>query len=209
MAIDTFLIYAIILYLPGIIWGFADLYFGHDRNMKMLVLLFKVHVFGIITYTLTIDSINLTGMLFNFDTNLQNPLFKFGNDFKPEDYENEIRLAFFASLLFSLVWIYGIKHETLRVFLIKIKAIDIVPRTGIVSMAVSLGQSQEERVRIRDFICNRAYSGTIIAYSEEKGIIEVVLKDVEICDIDGNHLGKATHYCISREAKNFDMEILN
>ena len=209
MEIDTLLIYTIILYLPGIIWGFADFYFGHNQDMKMLVLLFKVHVFGIITYTLMVDGLNIIGMLFNFDVDLQNPLFKFGNDFKPEDYEIEIRLAFFASLLFSVMWIYSIKYKVFRLFLMKIKAVSVVPRTGIVGMAVGLGQSQEERVRIRDFLNNRAYSGTIVAYSEENRIIEVVLKDVEICDIDGNHIGKAPHYCISREAKNFDMEVLN
>ena len=156
-----------------------------------------------------IDGINIVGNLFNIGISLENPLFKFGSNFKPENYEVEIRLAFFASLLFSLIWIYSLKLKVFRILLIKIKAISVVPRTGIVSIAISLGQRNILRVRIRDFDYNRAYSGTIIAHSEEQGIIEIVLKDVEICDIDGNHIGNATRYCISRPANNFDMEVLH
>ena len=208
MPIDTFFIYTIILYLPGIIWGFADLYFGRDRNMKMLVLLFKVHVFGIITYTLTIDSINLAGMLFNFNTTLQNPLFKFGTDFKPEYYENEIRLAFFTSLIFSLIWIYNIKYKVLWKVLTKINALEPEPITDIISMMIRTNELGIRRIRYHDLENNRTYTGIIDGSDEKNQILTVILSQVKIYDSGGNCIDEATKYSISRKIGNFDIQLL-
>ena len=209
MEIDTLLIYTVILYLPGIIWGFADLYFGADRNMKMLVLLFKVHVFGIITYTLMVAVVNSFTMLFNIDFSVQNPILKFGNEFKPENYEIEIRLAFVTSLIFSLMWIFAIRFNLIRNFLNKIGAIENVPKSGVFNIAMASGQLNQRLVRIFDFENNRKFIGKILAYSELNGIIEVFLEKVTIYNDNEENIGSAEQYFISCKAGKFHIEVLN
>ena len=92
--------------------------------------------------------------------------------------------------------------------LYQIGTIESAHPISILTLAFECPPNSKLVIRIRDFESGRSYKGELDSFNESQGAITLLLKDVEICNIDGNILGKANQYVYSRTTQSFEFEII-
>ena len=208
MDIDNFLFNLAMIFIPGIMWALADRRLGYEQNPPIFVLILKIFLFGSLTYVPLII-LEYFGWLPDISEFVKESvhIFTGGSEEVPKKYELLV-FSIPTSAVLTVIWLFLGKINAFTRFLINIGAIKSARQVSLISAALECPSDSTLIVRIWDFENDRSLKGELDGFDEFQDVISLILKKVEICDIDGNVLNKVNHYIFSRPIKNFEFEII-
>ena len=196
------------IFLPGIMWALADRRGGFEKNPPTIILVLKIFMFGSFTYGLLI-TLSFFGWLPDISEFVKEAVLILTEDSKdvPKEYELLV-FSIPTSAILTLIWLYLVNIKAFSWLLFKIGVIKSAHQFSLIYAALDCSPNIILMIRIRDFESGRSYKGELDSFDESQGAIKLILNDVEICNIDGNILGKAEQYVYSRSTQNFEFEII-
>ena len=208
MTVTDFLVYVSIIFLPGIIWALSDRSLGNEKNPPAIVLVLKILLFGAFTYGVIV-TLRYLGWLPDISKFVQEAaLILTGEEEEvPPEYELLV-LSIPVSVVLTLIWLYLLEIDTFTKLLAKIHVIKRTKLVSFISGALDCPPNCVLLIRIWDYKNNRSYKGELQAYEELVDTMKVLLKEVEICDINGNVLINTEKFMYSCETKNFQFDVL-
>ncbi len=208
MTVTDFLVYVSIIFLPGIIWALSDRSLGNEKNPPAIVLVLKILLFGAFTYGVIV-TLRYLGWLPDISKFVQEAaLILTGEEEEvPPEYELLI-LSLPVSVILTLIWLYLVEIKAFKKFLAKIRVVKRTKLVSFISGALDCPSNCVLLIRIWDFKNDRSYKGVLQAFEELGDIVKVLLKEVEICEINGNVLINTEKFMYTCETKNFQFDII-
>ena len=196
------------IFLPGIMWALADRRWGYEQNPPVVVLLFKILLFGSVTYGFVV-TLKILGWLPDISEFIKEAVFILTGESEVDTRKYELLVySIPVSAVLTAIWLFLVKIDAFSRSLHEIGAIKIDQRTNVISEALKCPSNLMLLIRVCDFENGRFYKGELKSFEILHGEICLILNKVEICGIDGNVLGKAEQYIYSRLTKNFEFEII-
>ena len=208
MTVTDFLVYVSIIFLPGIIWALADRSLGNEKNPPAIVLLLKILLFGAITYGVLII-LRYFGWLPDISKFVQEAAFILTGEKEevPPEYELLV-LSIPTSVVLTLIWLNLVEIDAFKKLLAKIHIIKSAKLVSFISGALDCPPNCVLLIRIWDYKNDRSYKGELQAFEESPDFIQILLKEVEICDIKGNVLINTEKFMYTCETKHFQFDII-
>ena len=196
------------IFIPGIMWALADRRWGYEQNPPVIVLIFRIILFGSLTYVPLII-LEYFGWLPDISEFVEEAvhIFTGSSSGVPRKYELLV-FSIPTSAVLTVIWLFLVEVDSFTRLLIKIGAIESTREVSLISAALECPPDSALIIRIWDLENGRSLKGVLDSFDEFQDVISLILKEVEICDIDGNVLSKVSHYIISRPTKNFEFEII-
>ena len=196
------------IFLPGIMWALADRRWGYEQNPPVVVLLFKILLFGSVTYGFVV-TLKILGWLPDISEFIKEAVFILTGESEVDTRKYELLVySIPVSAVLTTIWLFLVKIDAFTRGLLKIGAIKIDQQISLIYSALECSPNSILIIRIWDFENGRSYNGELESFEILHGEICLILNKVKICGIDGNVLGKAEQYIYSRLTKNFEFEII-
>jgi hypothetical protein len=198
---DLFFLQLIVIFVPGIIWERIDAEYGRSRATAQWDILRRTFVFGLASYLITYLVLWCLGSNFK--------LFDFKKDatFLDAAAFREIAYASGVALICSIFWLYITNQKIITRVLQRIGATKRYGDEDIWDFVFNSGRAEVEYVHLRDFDKKITYAGWVESWSESEKQRELVLKDVQVFDFEGNMLFETPRVYIARKADNIDIEL--
>lgn len=202
MTPSPFLLQLAILFLPGVIWAHLDSKFATKGAPSQLEFLARALVFGLVSYATTY----LLFWLFRYP-------FEF-IDLEEIDSATVITRAVVSQIvaatavgfILSVVWMYGVRFKWLTRLLQWIGATRTYGDEDVWDYTLNSRSAVSEYVHYRDFDNEIVYAGWVLVFSETGKLRELVLRDAQIFDFDGNLLFEQPRVYIARKAEGMHLE---
>ena len=196
------------IFLPGIMWALADRRWGYEQNPPVVVLLFKILLFGSVTYGFVV-TLKILGWLPDISEFIKEAVFILTGESEVDTRKYELLVySIPVSAVLTTIWLFLVKIDAFSRSLHEIGAIKIDQQMSLLSDALKYPPNHVMILRILDFKNGRSYKGELESFKETNGVISVILNNIEICDINGNIQSNAKQYVYSRSIKNFEFEIV-
>jgi hypothetical protein len=109
-------------------------------------------------------------------------------------------------LILAILWLYGATYKIGTRFLQKIGATKTFGDEDVWDFTFNSSVAAVEYVHFRDFANQIVYAGWVREYSETDKLRELVLRDAEIYDFDGNKLFETPLVYFARNPENIHIE---
>lgn len=197
---DIFFFQLIVIFTPGIIWERIDAAYGHNRSTAQWDILRRTFIFGLISYVVMFAIFSLCGIPFE--------IFKIQKDatFLDTSAFKEIFVASFIAVLCAVLWLYQSNYKWITRFFQKINATNRYGDEDVWDYTFNSPRAEVEYVHLRDFDKKITYAGWVEIFSETEKLRELVLRDVQVYDFDGQMLFETARVYIARERGNIDLE---
>ena len=196
------------IFLPGIMWALADRRWGYEQNPPVVVLLFKILLFGSVTYGFVV-TLKILGWLPDISEFIKEAVFILTGESEVDTRKYELLVySIPVSAVLTTIWLFLVKIDAFSWSLYKFKVIEIDQQMSLISESLKNPPNQVMILRILDFENGQSYKGELESFEILHGEICLILNKVEICGINGDVLGKAEQYVYSRSTKNFEFEIV-
>jgi hypothetical protein len=141
-------------------------------------------------------------------TNLNFRVFKFEKDVEFIDSPG-IKLIFYASLvsvICALAWLYISNYKLLTRLIQLIAATKRYGDEDVWDFTFNSGRPEAEYIHLRDFEKKITYAGWVEAFSETEKQRELRLRNVIVCNFEGQVLFETPRVYLARKMDNIDME---
>ena len=196
----TLLIFAIV-FLPGLIWALVDQAFARKREATELQLIVRAFLFGLAAYEITYLIYVLFEVRFDHaavDTQTGRV------DFPA--FVDELLAGVAVSILMSVLWLY---MHTYKIVVRLLQIMRATKRFGDEDVWEFIFNSRDaavEYVNFRDFEKRFVCSGYVRAFSETSGLRELLLRDAQVHDFDGNLMYGMPQIYLARGVDNIHIE---
>ena len=190
-----------LVFLPGIVWALVDLRFGARREFSQFAFTLNVLLFGFISYSIMAAFGHVIGLAISVPV--------ISADAKTLDMTPlfwQIGLAMLVALLCSFAWVAASTHKLLSRFLRWIKVTKRYGDEDVWDFVFNSGDPMSEYVNVRDFEKKIVYSGYVSGFSESGKLRELILRDVQVYDLDGQLLYPMPNIYLSRAAEDMHIE---
>jgi hypothetical protein len=200
--LDPFLLQLAILFLPGLIWARLDARYALKAKPSEVEFLLRAFLFGITAYAVTF----LVFRGFGRDFRLFDP-----GDAAPKLLGDaaavrEILAATAIGLGLALLWIYAATYKWLTRFLQFIRATKSYGDEDVWDFTLNSGRVEVEYVNLRDFENKLVYAGWVDTFSDTDKLRELVLRDVEVFNFEGEKLFQVPRIYLARPSDSIHME---
>lgn len=191
-----------IIFLPGIVWATIDDQYASPVRAPQSQLLISAFLFGVFSYVVVYFIYFCFGWRFDFFTladvdsapvNLS-PLF------------DEIAAATFMAVPLATVWLYVRNYKILARIFHRIKATHKYGDEDVWHFLFNV-RPQSDYVNLRDFEKKLVYSGYVVAFSESGMLREILLREAQIYDFEGQLLFEMPHLYLARKPDDIHMEL--
>lgn len=201
---DIFFFQLIVIFTPGIVWERIDAQYGHNRSSQQWDTLRRTFIFGLFSYVITYCVYWL--LSFVWDVNFH--IFDFNKDkpFLDVAAVKEIVVASIVATVCAVIWLYLTNYKVITRLFQKAKATKRYGDEDVWDYTFNSPRAEVEYVHLRDFEKKIAYAGWVELFSETEKLRELVLRDVQVYDFDGNVLFETPRVYLARERGNIDLE---
>lgn len=200
MTVDPFLFQLAVVFLPGLIWASLDATFVAKPKPSEFEFVVRAFLFGLASYA----------VVFVFYRFLHWPFvvidFKSAKGAISSDVANEVLSAVVCSIALALLWTYVATYKLLVRLLHLIRATKRYGNEDVWDFTFSSREAAVEYVNFRDLVNQIVYSGWVKAFSETDKLRELVLRDVEVFDFQGNKLFAVPLLYLARPSDNLHIE---
>lgn len=202
MTPSLFLLQLAILLLPGVIWAHMETRFVTGTKPTQTEFLVRSLLFGLTSYAITYLVYYKAGWSFRM-VELEKVAAE--NVFNP-DIAWQIILATGVGFVLSVLWLYAERYKLLTRFLQCIGATNAYGDEDVWDYTLNSRDAASEYVHFRDFENQLVYAGWVLTFSETGKLREIVLKDVQVHNFEGETLFETPLLYIARKAETVHME---
>jgi hypothetical protein len=202
MKIELILLQFAIIFLPGLIWTGLDSQYARKSKPSEFEYVLRVFLFGMTSYAVTFlvyaslgwsfDSANLSGAAST-------------GHFTPSIVK-EVLSALGVGSILAILWLYASNYKWVTRFLQYIGATKTYGDEDVWDFTFNSSVAAVEYVHFRDFANQIVYAGWVREFSETDKLRELVLRDAEIYDFDGNKLFDTPLIYLARDPENLHIE---
>lgn len=195
---DIFFLQLVVLFIPGIIWERIDNRFGVNRPSNQFDVLRRSFCFGISSFVvsnvlivfldLILASLSLT---FSIDTRRLPFMSPAMHSFEKDRFSlNTLDFAWIAyvsivATALSIIWLYATNRKWAIKFMQQIGATKRFGDEDVWDFTFNSREASVEYVHVRDLDNDLNWSGWVELFSETGRTRELVLRDVEVTNIEG------------------------
>jgi hypothetical protein len=191
-----------ILLVPGLIWARLDARYALTSKPSEVEFFLRAFLFGLTSYIVTFLIFSAVGREFTIvdlvaagtQSVVTGPIFY------------EIVVATGVGLILAIAWIYAATYKVLPRFLQAIRATQKYGDEDVWDFTFNSSVPAVEYVHFRDFENKFVYAGWVSTYSETDKLRELVLRDVEVFDFEGNKQYGVPLLYLARKAENIHIE---
>ncbi len=202
MTINLVIIQIALIFLPGIIWTGIDSKYASKKNQNDLRLTVKAFSFGIASYVALFVIYRSFGAEFDVLKNLAPD----NGNIALKDVADEIVFATILSFLLAIIWVYAANYKLMVRFLQIIRATKKYGDEDVWDYTFNSESPISEYIHYRDFDKKIVYSGWVSVFSETNKLRELILKDAEVYDFDGNLLYNIPNVYLARSPNDMNLE---
>lgn len=191
-----------IIFLPGLIWASLDSRYAQKSKPSEFEFTLRAFLFGLTTYGLTFTIYAACGWTFEL-ADLSSAAAT--GKFTPAIFK-EVVSAVFVGTFLAVLWLYASNYKWDTRFLQKIGATKRYGDEDVWDFTFNSSIAAVEYVHFRDFENKIVYSGWVQEFSETEKLRELVLRDAEIYDFDGNKLFDTPLIYLARAPENLHIE---
>ena len=192
---NLFLVQLALIFVPGIIWASVHRRFCSKKQIGNFDFVILTFMFGSICY-----AVDLVGYgLFEKAHPFQAMLAAGKEDQLPKLGSVDLFFAALTSLILSIIWTFGATYKWDVRFLQSIRATKRFGDEDVWDFTFNSNEVYVEYVQVRDFEKKIVYSGWVNTFSETEKLRELLLRDVEVHDFDGNFLYRMPYTYIARD----------
>jgi len=202
MKIDLVIVQIAIIFLPGLIWAGLDSRYASKSKPSEFEYLLRAFLFGMASYAVTFFVYPLFRWHFSL-TDL--PSAAATGMFTPSIF-GEVALATGVGLVLAILWLYASNYKWDTRLLQIIGATNTYGDEDVWDFTFNSPVAAVEYVHLRDFVNKIVYAGWVKEFSETDKLRELVLKDAQIYDFDGNKLFDSPMIYLARAPDNIHVE---
>lgn len=201
MEISTTLLALAVIFLPGLIWALIDQAYARLGEATELQLVVRAFLFDLAAYAVTYILYSLTGARFSFEV-VDSEL----SHFNISIFVDELIIGVLIATILSIIWLYVHTYKLVARFLQTIGATQRFADEDVWDFAFNSRDAASEYINLRDFNKRIVYSGYVRAFSETPTLRELVLRDVQVHDFEGNLLFSMPQMYLAREPGDLHIE---
>ena len=202
MKIDLLLMQLAVIFLPGIIWARLDARYALRSPPTDTEFALRAFMFGLASYCVTYILYSLVGLPFtivNISEVSEKPVLSAA-------VIHEIGAAIAVGTALSILWIYASTYKWLTRFLKLIRATKMYGDEDVWDFTFNSPRAEVEYIHFRDFANSLTYSGWVNTFSETEKLRELVLRDVQVFNFDGEKLFETPLIYLARAPENIHIE---
>ena len=197
---DYFFFQLAIIFLPGLIWERIATRYALKREPSQFEVVLRTFTFGLAAYALTFMIYGLLGIDFII------PEIKRDAGFIERRFLSQFATASAVSLVCAVLWLYAINYKIAGNLLRLIGATKSFGQEDVWDFVFNSPEPAAEYVYVRDYDKQKVFSGWVRAFSETSEVRELLLRDVQVFDLDGQLLYEVPLMYIGRKRDNVDIE---
>lgn len=202
MKIDLLIVQIAILLLPGIIWARLDAKYAMKASPSDAEFVVRSMMFGLASYAVTFLLYGAFGKQFIF-INFEDASTKYVVN---KDVVYEILVAMGVGIVLSVLWIYAATYKLLTRFLQTIRATKTYGDEDVWDYTFNSPLAAVEYVHFRDMENKVIYAGWVSTFSESEKLRELVLRDVQVYNFDGDLQFEVPLIYLARKPENIHIE---
>lgn len=184
MKFDLFILQVAILFLPGLLWAGLDSRYALKTKPSEFQFILRAFQFGLAAYAVTFGIYLIFGWPFTLADLSDAP----SKAILTPAIFKEVVSAVTVGLFLAVIWLYAQNHKWDTRLLHWIKATKTYGDEDVWDFTFNSPIAAVEYVHPRDFTNKIVYAGWVREFSESEKLRELVLRDAEIYDFDGNKL---------------------
>lgn len=200
--IDLLFLQIAVIFLPGLIWAGLDARYAQKSKSSEFHYVLRAFLFGVASYVVTFAVYTSFGWPFSL-SDVSDAATK--GLFSPASVA-EIAFATAAGFLLGILWLYVSNYKLLTRFLQWIRATKTYGDEDVWDFTFNSPIPAVEYVHFRDFENKIVYAGWVREFSETEELRELVLRDAQIYDFDGNLLFETPLVYLARKPENMHVE---
>ncbi|MDB5556031.1 MAG: hypothetical protein JWL86_6015 [Rhizobium sp.] len=161
----------------------------------------RTFTFGLTAYALTYIIYTLLGYDFYIPEVKKDATF-----IADRKYVGEFLGALFVAFGSSILWLYAYNRKLLGRFLRAIGATKKYGDEDVWDYAFNSADPRAEYVYVRDYKNNKVLSGWVAAFSETDKVRELLLRDVQVYNLEGDKLYEVPLLYVGRPTDEVDVE---
>jgi hypothetical protein len=195
MDVNLTVIQLALIFFPGIIWAAIHLKYCAIEKPSDARFIVHCFVFGVLTYVVTFPAYSFFEAAHPIERFFRDPTKIPDKIFGLKDFFITASVA----LALGVGWTYFLNHKVAGLFLQKIGATKRYGDEDVWAFVFNSAKPYVEYVHVRDFEKKIIYSGWVQAFSDSGKSRELLLRDVQIFDFDGNLMYDMPNIYLSRE----------
>lgn len=199
---DLFVAQLAVVFLPGIIWAPMDARYASKMKPSDTEFFVRAFTFGLASYAAVFLVYVAIGRPFDL-------VDMAGADEATvvrKVVADELLASVGASFVLGVFWIYATNRKWLTRVLRRIGATNTYGDEDIWDFTFNLSDRRVEYVYVRDFDKKIVYSGWVMSFSETGKLRELVLRDAEIVDFNGELLFATPLVYLARAPEDIHIE---
>jgi hypothetical protein len=197
---DYFFFQLAIIFLPGLLWERVATRYALKRQPSQFAIVLRTFTFGLAAYAITFTIYGLLGVDFII------PEIKRDAGFLERRFLGQFATAVSVSLICSVIWLYVINYKFAGNLLRKIGATKSFGQEDVWDFVFNSPEPAAEYVYVRDYEKQKVFSGWVRAFSESPDARELLLRDAQVFDLEGQLLYEVPLMYIGRQRDNIDIE---
>lgn len=202
MKIDLLFIQIAVIFLPGLIWAGLDSRYALKSKPSEFQYILRAFLFGIASYVVTFSLYSGLGCAFSL-SDISDAASK--GIFTPA-IAKEIASATLVGTILAVLWLYVSNYKVDTRLLQWIGATKTYGDEDVWDFTFNSSAAAVEYVHFRDFENKIVYAGWVREFSETGALRELVLRDVEVFDFEGNLLFETPLIYLARKPENIHVE---
>lgn len=198
--LDYFFFQLAIIFLPGLVWERISTRYALKRPPTQFEVALRTFTFGLTAYAVTFMIYGVLGFDFII------PEIKRDAGFIERRFLNQFAAAIAVSLACAVIWLYLVNYKIVGRLLRKIGATKSFGQEDVWDFVFNLPDAAVEYVYVRDYDKQKVFSGWVRAFSEAADARELLLRDVQVFDFEGQFLYEVPLMYIGRKRDNIDVE---
>ncbi|WP_279483958.1 DUF6338 family protein [Aureimonas sp. SK2] len=191
-----------ILFLPGMIWAHLDAKFATKGSPGQVEFIARAFVFGVASYVLTFLVYLRKGWSFSVgDLKEMDSTF-----ILTPEMGWQVIIATIVGFVSSIAWMYGVRFKVLTRILQYLGATRTYGDEDVWEYTLNSNAATSEYVHVRDIANQIVYAGWLLTFSSTGKMREMVLRDVQVFDLDGNALYDTPRLYIARPQEGMHIE---
>jgi Family of unknown function (DUF6338) len=198
---DIFLFQLAIVFLPGLVWERVIAKYGLKRPPTQFEIGLRTFMFGLLVYVITYVLYWAAGYHFYVPEIRRDTAF-----ILDERYVIELAVAIVVAVFCSVLWLYAFNYKVLGRLLRTIRATKKYGDEDLWDFLFNSRDPRVEYVYVRDYANGKVFSGWVLGFSETDKVRELLLRDVQVFNLEGRLLYESPLLYVGRPIDAVDLE---
>lgn len=198
---DFFFFQLAVVFLPGLVWERIVSKYALKKPPTQFEIALRTFTFGLAAYAITYTLYGFAGYPFYVPELARDTAF-----IADTKYVAEFASAFAVAFVSSIIWLYAFKWKLLGKFFRYIGATKKYGDEDLWDYIFNSSDARAEYVYVRDYTAQKVFSGWVAGFSETDKVRELLLRDVEVYNLEGDSLYTMPLMYLGRSPECVDLE---